>query len=163
MIVALAHDRVIGHNNRLIWHMPADLKHFRRLTMGHTLIMGRKTFESVGKPLKGRTTIVVSRQQDYEANGCEVAGGLQEAIGMADPGRDVFIAGGGQIYEQAMHMKQVNTIYLTRIHGRFTGDTFFPEIDEAEWTCTSRVDHEPDEANTYPYSFLVYQREAASL
>lgn len=160
MIVALADDRVIGHNNQLIWHMPADLKHFRRLTMGHTLIMGRKTYESIGKPLKGRSTIVVSRQQGYDAKGCEVAGSLHEAIGMAEPGRDVFIAGGGQIYEQAMHMKEVSTIYLTRIYGRFTGDTFFPEIDEAEWICTSKSDHEPDEANRYPYSFMVYQRKA---
>ena len=159
MIVAMADDRVIGQNNRLTWHMPADLKHFKRLTMGHTLIMGRKTFESIGKPLKGRSTIVVSRRQHYEAEGCEVAGSLQEAIDMAKPDQDVFIAGGGQIYEQAMTMKQVSTIYLTRIYGHFSGDTYFPEIDQSEWTLTSKVDHEPDEANRYPYSFMVYQRK----
>lgn len=159
IIAAIANNNVIGNENQLIWHMPADLKHFKELTMGHTMIMGRKTFESIGAPLKGRTTIVLTRQKDYDARGCQVAAGLDEALTIVKDEKEVFIAGGAQVYEQAIQLKRTRKIYLTRIFASFEGDAFFPEIDMTEWTCTDRTDHPPDEKNQYPYSFRVYRRK----
>ena len=158
MIAAVAEHNVIGANNQLIWHLPADLKYFKALTMGHTLIMGRKTFDSIGKPLKGRSTIVVTRNKHFSAPGCMVASSLESAMRMADHDREVFIAGGEQIYRRAILLMQVTRIYLTRIYASFDGDAFFPEIDPATWKLNNQSDHLPDEKNPYPYSFQVYQR-----
>jgi dihydrofolate reductase len=159
IIAAIANNNVIGNENQLIWHMPADLKHFKALTMGHTMIMGRKTFESIGSPLKGRTTIVISRQKDYDARGCKVAASLEEALTIVKDEKEVFIAGGAQVYRQAIQMKRTRKMYLTRIFASFEGDAFFPEIDMAEWECTERTDHQPDDKNKYPYSFRIYRRK----
>ncbi|MFD2245691.1 dihydrofolate reductase [Pontibacter ruber] len=158
IVVAIADNNVIGKDNQLIWHLPADLRHFKQKTMGHPMIMGRKTFDSIGKPLPGRTTIIVTRQEDYTAEGCLVAHSIQEALEKAkelDP--QVSIIGGAEIYKQALPF--VDVIYLTRVHHTFDGDTFFPELNEAEWEQISAAPHEPDEKNKYPYTFIELRRK----
>jgi dihydrofolate reductase len=159
LIAAAANNNVIGRENRLIWHLPADLKHFKNLTMGHTMIMGRKTFESIGGPLKGRRTIVISRKQNYDAKGCEVAHSLEEAIKMVKTEKEVFVAGGAEIYQQAIGLKWARRIFLTRIYANFEGDAFFPEVDKDQWEIIDRTDHQPDEKNKYSYSFFTYKRK----
>lgn len=159
IVVAVADNHVIGKDNQLIWHLPADLRHFKQKTMGHPMIMGRKTFESIGKPLPGRTTIIVTRQENFQAEGCLVAHSVQEAI---DLGREldkeqVSIVGGAEIYKQAMPF--VDTLYLTRVHHTFDGDTYFPELQEKEWEQVSMERHEPDEKNRYSYSFIELRRK----
>ena len=160
LIAAVANNNVIGNNNRLMWKLPADLKHFKDMTMGHTLIMGRKTFESIGTPLKGRTTIVVTRQKGYDAKGCGVAHSLKEALSLVKDEKEVFVAGGGEIYALAIKLHQARRIYLTRIYAEFEGDAFFPEIDQSRWELIERNDWEPDEKNPYPYSFQIYKRKS---
>src|SRR5688572_14242565 len=153
LVVAMAENRVIGKENKLIWHLPADLKFFKNLTTGHPIIMGRKTFESIGKPLPNRTNIVITRQQDFEAEGCLVAHSLSEALMMAQQmDSDVFIIGGAEIYKQAMFL--ADTIYLTEVHHSFEGDTFFPEIDSVLWEETSREEYKADEKNAYDFAFV---------
>lgn len=160
LIAAVANNHVIGNNNRLIWHLPADLKHFKKLTMGHTLIMGRKTYESIGKPLPGRTTIIVTSQPDYQApDKCKVAGSVDEAIKMVKGEKDVFVAGGAEIYQQTIDLYHTRRLYITRIYANFEGDTFFPAIDEEKWELLEREDHEADEKNPYPFSFQLYKKK----
>ncbi len=159
LIAALGNNNVIGKENSLMWHMPADLKHFKNLTMGHTLIMGRKTFESMGKPLKGRTTIVVTGKKDYDAQGCRVANSISEALQIVKDQKDVFVAGGEEIYRQTIDLYQARRLYITRIYGNFEGDTFFPEIDPYQWELIEMEEHEPDEKNKYPYAFLTYKKK----
>ena len=161
IVAAVANNNVIGNENQLVWHLPADMKHFKNLTMGHTLIMGRKTFESIGKPLKGRTTIVLTRQNDYDAQGCLTASSLKEATRMLkDKKEEVFVVGGAEIYEQAMDLYHTRRIYLTRIFATFDGDTFFPEIDPEKWELIERVDFSPDEKNNYTYAFMTYKKKS---
>ncbi|HEY9559320.1 MAG TPA: dihydrofolate reductase [Anseongella sp.] len=157
ILAAKAANNVIGKSNQLIWHMPADLKHFRELTTGSTVIMGRKTFESIGKPLPNRHNIVVTRQKDYPAPGCEVVGSLDEAVQISHQEENVFILGGGEIYRQSMEI--AGTLYITEIHATFEGDTFFPPIDTAVWVETFREDHEANEKYPYDFSFVTYQRK----
>jgi dihydrofolate reductase len=158
IVVAIAENNVIGKDNQLIWHLPADLRYFKNLTMGHPILMGRKTYESIGKPLPGRTTVIITRQQDFKAPGCIVVNSINEAISQAQTiDQDVYIIGGAEIYKQALG--KTDTIYLTRVHHAFEGDTFFPEIDEANWEVTSEEKHEPDEKNKYSYSFITLKRE----
>ncbi len=159
LVAAAANNNVIGNNNRLVWKLPADLRHFKNLTMGHVMIMGRKTFESIGGPLKGRRIIVVTRQTDYAAAGCEVAHSLKEAIGLVKDQKEIFIAGGGEIYAQAIRMHQTRRIYLTRIFANFEGDAFFPEIDPGQWELIERNDMPADDKNPYPYSFQIFKRK----
>lgn len=159
LIAAIANNHVIGKDNRLIWHMPADLKHFKELTLGHTLIMGRKTFESLKSPLKGRTIIVLSRQKDYDAGECQVAHKLDDAIKLVKEEKEVFIAGGAQIYNEAINLKKTRRIYLTRIYASFEGDAFFPEINPEQWQLTEHDDYPPDDKNPYPYCFQTYVRK----
>jgi dihydrofolate reductase len=159
IVVAVADNNVIGKDNQLIWHLPADLRYFKQKTLGHPMIMGRKTFESIGKPLPGRTTIIVTRQEGYTVEGCLVAHSVQEAIQKAkELDEQVSIIGGAEIYKQAL--PHVDVIYLTRVHHTFDGDTFFPELNEAEWEHISAEPHEPDEKNKYPYTFLELRRKA---
>ena len=161
IIAAVADNQVIGNHNSLIWHIPADLKYFKEKTMGHSLIMGRKTFDSIGRPLKGRTTIILTRQRNYTApEGCLVAHKLQDAIGMADSSKDVFIAGGEQIYRQAISLEGVDRMYITRVFGSFEGDAFFPEIDQNTWELVECEDHDPDEKNAFAYSFQTFRRRS---
>ncbi len=155
IIVAMAQNRAIGKDNRLLWHLPADLRHFKQITSGHTVIMGRKTYDSVGKALPNRRNIVITRQR-IEIEGCEVTGSVNEALSLCTAHEEVFIIGGAQIYEQAIPLTQ--RIYLTLVEQSFEGDTFFPEIDSTAWRETSRQHYEPDEKNPLPYSFITLER-----
>ncbi len=159
IIAAVSNNNVIGNENRLIWHMPADLKRFKNITIGHTLIMGRKTFQSIGKPLPGRTTIVVTSQEELDIQGCPKATSFKEAIKLVKDEKEVFIVGGAEIYQQAIKSYYTKKIYLTRIFADFEGDTYFPEIYPEKWELIERIDYEPDEKNIYPYAFLVYKRK----
>ena len=155
IIVAVGENNAIGKNNQLLWHMPNDLKHFKEITQGRTIIMGRKTFDSVGKPLPRRRNIVVTRQ-DIQIPGCEVVKSIEAALALCADDNEVFIGGGAEIYRQAM--AKTNRIYLTIIRKSFDADTFFPEIDYSEWQEISREDFEPDEKNPLPYSFIHLDR-----
>lgn len=157
IIVAVAENNVIGRNNDLIWHLPRDLKHFKETTTGHHIIQGRKTFESCGKPLPNRTNIIVTRDQNYEVEDCIVVHSLEEAIKAAENDNEAFIIGGGNIYKQALPL--VDRIYLTKIHEKFDGDTFFPEIDMNDWKIVEKQDFEPDERNRYPFTIFIFDRK----
>jgi dihydrofolate reductase len=155
IIVAIGENHAIGKNNQLLWHMPNDLKHFKDITSGRTIIMGRKTFDSVGKPLPRRRNIVVTRQ-DITIPGCEVVKSIEDGLALCKDEDEVFIGGGAEIYKLAMHL--TDRIYLTIIHKNFDADTFFPEINPAEWKEVKREDFEPDEKNPLPYSFITLER-----
>lgn len=155
IVVAIASNNAIGKNNELLWHLPNDLKHFKDKTTGHSVIMGRKTFDSVGKPLPKRRNIVVTRQQ-ISIEGCEVVHSLDEALALCDGEAEVDIIGGAEIYKQAMPV--VNQIHLTIVHQHFDGDAYFSELNMEEWLETSREDFEPDEKHAYPYSFITLKR-----
>lgn len=155
IIVAIGENHAIGKNNQLLWHMPNDLKHFKDLTSGRTIIMGRKTFDSVGKPLPRRRNIVVTRQ-DITIPGCEIVKSVEDGLALCKDEDEVFIGGGAEIYKLAMHL--TDRIYLTIIHKSFDADTFFPEIDKSEWEEVKREDFEPDEKNPLPYSFITLER-----
>jgi dihydrofolate reductase len=155
IIVAMATNNAIGKDNQLLWHLPTDLKHFKDITSGRSIIMGRKTFDSVGKPLPKRRNIVVTRQQ-IEIPGCEVVASVQEGLDLCKGEDKVFIGGGAQIYEQALEF--TNMIYLTIVHKVFEADTFFPQINMNDWLETEREDHDADEKNPLPYSFITLKR-----
>ncbi len=157
IIAAIATNNALGKNNDLIWHLPADLKRFKKVTLGHHVIMGRKTFESLGKPLPNRTTIIISRNPDYHVEGCIVVNSLPNAIKAASADDNPFILGGAEIYSQAM--KHADLLDLTLVHQVFEGDAFFPEIDLEVWTMTKRVDFKADEVNQYDYSFVQYKKK----
>lgn len=158
IIVATAEKGVIGKDNQLIWHLPEDLKMFRRLTTGHVIIMGRKTFESIGKPLPNRTSIIISRNIDYLVEGCIVVGSLEEAIEKAKEieTEEAFIIGGAQIYALALDM--ADTVYLTQVHHNFEGDAFFPVLDTNIWTETERKSFQPDEKHAYAFDFVTLEK-----
>ena len=155
IVVAIASNNAIGKNNKLLWHLPKDLRHFKELTTGHTVIMGRKTFDSVGKPLPKRRNIIVTRQ-NIKIEGCEVVNSLEAALALAKNETEVDIVGGAEIYKLAMPL--TNTIHLTIVHQSFEADTFFPEIDNKTWHETSREEHQPDEKNAIPFSFITLKR-----
>jgi dihydrofolate reductase len=162
MIAALSTNNVIGRNNDVPWKLSTDLKRFKALTMGHHLIMGRRTYESVGKPLPGRINVVITRQEHYAPAGLTVVHSLEEAIRVAARGSDAeaFIAGGAEIYAQAMH--RADRMYLTRVHAEVEGDTFFPDFDDvSEWHLTDSEHFDADEKNEHPFSFLTYDRAGA--
>ena len=155
IVVAIASNYAIGKNNQLLWHLPKHLKHFKDITAGGTVIMGRKTFDSVGKPLPKRRNIIITRQT-IEIEGCEVVNSLEAAIALCKDEQEVFIVGGAEIYRQAMHV--TNKIYLTIVHHSFDADTFFPEIDYKDWKETEREDYQTDEKHAFPYSFITLVR-----
>jgi len=155
IVVAIASNNAIGKNNQLLWHLPKDLKHFKDITAGGTVIMGRKTYDSVGRPLPKRRNIIITRQA-IEIEGCEVVSSLEAAIALCSDEQEVFIVGGAEIYRQAMHI--CNRIYLTIVHHAFEADTFFPEIDYKEWQQTAIEDHEIDEKHAFAYSFITLER-----
>ncbi|WP_428330676.1 dihydrofolate reductase [Mucilaginibacter sp.] len=155
IVVAISENHAIGKDNKLLWYLPNDLKHFKDITSGHTVIMGRKTYESVGKPLPKRRNIIVTRQ-NIHIEGCEVVSSIEAAVALCKHEAEAFIVGGAEIYKQAMHL--TDRIYLTIVHKTFEADTFFPEINAQEWNEVLREDHEPDEKNSIPYSFITYQR-----
>lgn len=157
LIVAASENNVIGRNNDLPWHLPNDMKFFREKTAGHPIIMGRKNYESIGRPLPKRTNIIVTRDSTYEANGCLIASSLEEAILFAkkDGTEEIFVIGGGEIYKQAMEL--ANRIYLTRVHAEVEGDVYFPEIDPDVWEEVERTEHEADSTHKYAFTFLTFK------
>lgn len=155
IIVAMAENRVIGIENRLPWHLPADMKWFRRHTLGKTVVMGRKTYESIGKPLPDRTNIVISRDPAFQAPGCTVVTSIDAALAAAT-GPEVMVIGGENLYSQLLH--RTDRIYLTLVHADVEGDAFFPEFDPAEWRELEREDVNADDRNPYPHSFLILER-----
>jgi dihydrofolate reductase len=154
-VVAISENHVIGKDNKLLWYLPRDLKHFKDITTGHAIIMGRKTYDSVGKPLPKRRNIIVTRQ-DITIEGCEVVNSIEAALALCAGEEEVFIVGGAEIYKLALHL--TNRIYLTIVHKNFDGDSFFPEINKQEWKEVLREDHQPDEKNSLPYSFITLER-----
>ena len=162
LICAMDENMVIGRNNSLPWHLPEDLKYFKRTTMGHSIIMGRKTYESIGKPLPGRTNIIVSRNRNYEVENARTVNSLTEAIELAenvsfiDGSLEAFIIGGAELFEEALIM--VNRMHLTMVHAEVEGDTWFPDFEVADWSEVSREYFEADVANPYDYSICVLER-----
>ena len=157
IIAAVANNNALGKNNDLIWHLPADLKRFKRITLGHHIIMGRKTFESLGKPLPNRTTIIITRNTDYKVEGCIVVHDLSTAIEAASADENPFILGGAEIYKQAMPIADV--LDLTLVQESFDADAFFPEVDLSLWKEVNREDYSADEKNKYDYSFVQYKKK----
>lgn len=154
VIVAVSTNLVIGANNKLLWHISDDLKRFKSLTTGHTVIMGRKTFQSIGRALPNRTNIVISRNPDFTAEGCTVLQSLEQALRVCCNQDEVFIMGGGQIYRQALPLAQ--KIYLTKVHKEFEGDTFFPEISPEQWRIVAQ---QPAIATDgLKYTFIDFER-----
>jgi dihydrofolate reductase len=157
LVAAAGNNNVIGSNNKLPWKMPADMKFFMNLTMGHPVIMGRKTYESFGRPLKERRNIIISRDKNLAIEGCEVVHSLDEALKLVKGEKEVFIIGGAEIYRQSIGI--ANKIYLTRIHHDFEGDSYFPAIDETAWKQTRNAEQKTDEKNLYPFAFLEYTKK----
>ena len=158
LIVAMSSNRVIGRDGDLPWHLPADLRHFKKTTMGHHLIIGRATWDEVGKPLPGRTMVVVTRNRDFSADGVLIAHSVEEALALARDDDEPFIGGGAEIYRQALAVDLVDRLYITRVHAHVEGDTFFPPVDLDQWLLADRVDHSAEEKNEHPYTFERYDR-----
>ncbi|MCZ6679373.1 MAG: dihydrofolate reductase [Candidatus Poribacteria bacterium] len=158
IIAAMDKNRLIGQDNRLPWRLPADMKHFRRMTLGKPVVMGRKTFESLGRPLKKRTNIIVTHDCDYRAEGCIVAHSVEEALATVKANEEVMIIGGSSIYAQ--FLPRADRLYLTLVHDCFEGEVYFPAFNLEEWQEAKRIDHQPDEKNPYPYSFLFLHRRS---
>ena len=156
MIAAAAENNALGKDNDLVWHLPDDFKRFKRLTTGHHIIMGRKTFETFPKPLPNRTHIVITRKKDYQKEGAIVVNSLDEALELAKDDPQPFIIGGGEIYELAL--PKAEKIELTRVHGTFEADAFFPEIDENNWELVESSFHPTDENHNYSFTYLTYRR-----
>lgn len=156
IIVAVAANGVIGSGNRMPWHIPEDLKRFKAITTGHPVVMGRKTFESLGRPLPNRTNVVITRNRDYRAEGATVVGSLYEALALFGQDEEIFIIGGGEIYKQAMEIAE--KLYITRIRHEFDGDTYFPDIDGDKWSATYCETHQRGEKFPHPFEFVDYRR-----
>jgi dihydrofolate reductase len=156
LIVAVAKNGVIGHRNTLPWHLPEDLKRFRALTTGHHIIMGRKTYESLGRLLLGRTTIIVTRNKQYKVEGALIAHNLQAALALAFASGDAepFVIGGAELYKEGLML--ATKLYITEVHAEFAGDAFFPEINANDWELSEKKDHVA--ASGLKYSDLIYNR-----
>lgn len=163
IVVALSDNHVIGRNNTLPWRLPEDLKHFKRTTMGYPVVMGRKTFESIGKPLPGRLNIVVTRQRDWRADGAQRVNSIDEAFRLGAQNAQsksldqVMLIGGADLYAQSL--ARCTRLYLTEVHAQIDGDAFFPHINRSQWTELSREHHAADEKNPHDYSFVMLQRK----
>ena len=157
LVVAKSRNGVIGRDNQLPWRLPADLAFFKRVTMGHPVIMGRRTYESIGKPLPGRLNIVVSANRGYEAPGCTVAHSLDEAYRAAGSAHQVSIIGGSALFEAALD--EADVIYLTEVDADVDGDVYFPPFDRAAWRETELERHAPDERHAFPFRILKLERK----
>ncbi len=157
MIAAAGENNELGLENALVWHLPDDFKRFKQLTTGHHIIMGRKTFESFPKPLPNRTHIVITRNPNYQYPGVLVTSSLQEALDLAADDPEIFIIGGGEIY--SLGLEVANKIELTRVHGEFDADTYFPAIDESDWTLTNSVYHSRDERHDYAFTYETWLKK----
>ena len=156
IIAAIAENNALGKDNQLIWHLPADLKRFKKVTLNHAVIMGRKTYESLGKPLPNRTNIIITRNGDFKAEGCVVVNSLQQAIEASKEDQNPYILGGAEIYKQAIEI--ADKLDLTFVHHQFEADAFFPKIDKTIWKETSREDFKADKKNKYDFSFVTFER-----
>lgn len=156
LIAAMGERRVIGVDNCLPWQLPADLKHFRQLTMGKPVLMGRKTFESIGKPLAGRINIVVTQDRSFKPEGAVVTHSIDQAIAAAGDAPELMVIGGASFYAQLL--LRADRLYLTEIHHRFAGDAYFPAFSTDQWREIEREDHAADDANPYAYSFVTWER-----
>lgn len=157
LVAAMDQNRLIGSENRLPWRLPADLAFFKRTTMGKPIVMGRKTFESIGKALPGRRNIVISRNPQFSADGCDVVNGVDSALAICEGDEEVMLIGGATLYEQTID--RATTMYITEIHHVFNGDTWFPEFGREEWRVAERQDFDADEHNPHAYSFVKFVRE----
>lgn len=160
LVVAMAENGVIGNANRLPWHLPADLRHFKSVTMGKPMLMGRKTFQSIGKALPGRRSLVLTRDRSFSAEGIELVHTVDEALRVAGDADELMVIGGADVYRSVLPL--AGRIYLTRVHAAVAGDTRFPAIDWNSWRCVSRSKHTADERNAYDMSFLLLEPENAS-
>jgi dihydrofolate reductase len=156
--VAMAENGVIGRDNALPWRLSRDLKHFRRLTMGHPIIMGRKNFESIGRPLPGRTNIVVTRARDFAAPGCVITHSVNDALAAAAADPEPFVIGGAELYAQTL--AQARRLYLTIVHAEVAGDVYFPTLQWNEWRELARERHEADAEHAFAHSFVTLERAA---
>ncbi|MDO9371530.1 MAG: type 3 dihydrofolate reductase [Gammaproteobacteria bacterium] len=156
LIAAMGRNRVIGRNNTLPWRLPADMRHFRRVTMGKPVLMGRKTFESLGKPLAGRANIIITHDPAYRAPGCRVVHSVAEALAAAGAGTEIMVLGGADIFAQ--FLPHAARMYLTYVHGDFDGDAFFPAFDAGAWVETERTEHAADAENPHACSFVTLER-----
>jgi dihydrofolate reductase len=157
LIVAISNNRIIGDSNKLIWNLPADLKRFKQITTDNTIVMGRKTYESIGKPLPNRRNIIITRNLEYEVDDCEIVSSLEEALLLT--GGDCFIIGGGEIYKMIIDSNYLNEMFITYIDGVFDADTFFPNFNENEWT-SEMIDEQPrDEKHSNAFKIIHYYRK----
>ena len=161
IIVATDRNRLIGRDNELPWYLPADLKRFKDITMGKPIIMGRKTHESIGRALPGRSNIVITGDRKFHAPGCIVTHSVEEALAAAGNAAEVMVIGGARLYEQVL--SKTERIYLTQIDHEFKGDTWFPQWQPEQWREVERQDFAPDEHNRYAYSFLMLERRSSDL
>lgn len=156
LIAALDNNGVIGDGGDIPWRLPADLKYFKRVTMGKPLIMGRKTYESIGQPLPGRKNIVLTRQRDYDATGCTIVHSVEEALAAAGNAEEVMVAGGGSVYRQ--FLPRADRLYLTFVDTEADGDTTFPPFDPAKWRLVFEEAHPADEDNPFAYRFTIFEK-----
>ncbi len=158
LIAAMDQHHVIGIQNRLPWHLPADLKHFKKLTMGKPIVMGRTTFESIGKPLPDRRNIIITRNAEFRAPGCDIVHSIEQALALTQQEPESMIIGGASLYAQTLALAQ--RLHLTLVHTTLTeGDAFFPSFDWNDWVIVEREDHEADERNEFNYSFLTFDKK----
>lgn len=157
IIAAMSENYVIGKENQLPWHLPADLKHFKNITWGKPILMGRKTYESIGKPLPGRRNIIITRNPEFQAEGCEITHSLEQALSLVKDSAEVMVIGGAQLFAQAL--PQASRMYLTIIHHYFDGDCFFPHWDAKQWQEVEREDFAAGEGFSYGFSYLVMERK----
>jgi len=160
IIVAMDNNRLIGRDNQLPWHLPADLAHFKKVTMGKPIIMGRKTFESIGKALPGRRNVVLTRQSDWQAPDCDVVHSLQEALELLSEEEEAMIIGGAILFQESL--AQVSTLHLTFIDGEFEGDTYFPDWSDENWQIASQQNRSADDKNPYAMRFVELVRSPGS-
>ncbi|WP_129713738.1 dihydrofolate reductase [Pedobacter sp. SYP-B3415] len=156
LIVAMAENRAIGKDNQMLWHLPEDLRHFKKITAQHPVIMGRKTFESIGRALPLRKNIVISRNPHLDIQGVELMNSLDTAIRLAEGADEIFVIGGAEIYKQALPL--ADKLYLTTVHSSFEGDAYFPEVDFSEWEKTGEERHEKDEKHAFAFTFSEWKR-----
>jgi len=156
MITAMDDNQLIGKNNALPWKIPADLQFFKKVTMAKPIIMGRKTFESIGRPLPGRQNIIITRDKTYHADGCDICHSIEQAIKIAGDVDEVMVIGGANIYQQ--FLDKANRLYLTRVQGEFEGDAWFPTLDFEQWVLTEQEKHQADDKNEANYSFIIMDR-----
>jgi len=157
LIAAVAENNALGKDNELVWHLPNDFKRFKELTLGHYIIMGRKTFESFPKPLPNRTHVVITRQQNYQPEGCIVVNSIENAIKACPENETIYIIGGGEIYNQALSLS--DKIEITKVHGDFEADAFFPEIKEEDWKLVQSSLNKKDERHLYDYTYQTFVKK----